>query len=192
MLKNSINMGTKALTLRNDPRITPLGKYLRITKINELPQIINVLLGDLSLVGPRPLIVSSFRKYPPAVQEKIYLVKPGITGIGSIVFRDEEKLASTIKKMGYNPSDYYLKYIFPYKGALELWYQDHISFGTDLKILLLTFWQIVFPKSELTFRVFNNLPARQQALTLKGLETVAPESLGLLPLPKDAAAAVSK
>jgi len=94
MLRNSPNMGTGEITLRNDPRVTSFGKFLRISKINELPQIINVLKGDMSIVGPRPLMKVSFDLYSDEVKEKIYLSKPGMTGIGSIVFRDEEKLVS--------------------------------------------------------------------------------------------------
>lgn len=176
-------MGSKTVTLRNDPRITPFGKYLRITKINEILQLVNVMKGDMSFVGARPLIPNSFKKYSPAVQQRIYNTRPGVTGIGSLIFRDEEKLVTEVRKMGFEPLDYYAKYIYPYKGALEMWYQDHISFSTDLKILLLTFWQIVFPKSELTYRVFKDLPERPAALTIGGLESASPGSLGLIPLP---------
>ncbi len=172
MLKNSINMGTKALTLRNDPRVTQMGKYLRISKINELPQIINVVLGEMSLVGARPLIPTSFKKYTPEVQEKIYNTRPGVTGIGSLVFRDEEELVTAVKNLGFDPLDYYAKYIYPYKGALEMWYQENISFSVDLKILLLTFWQIIFPGSEWTFRVLNGLPKRPDELTIQGLHSL--------------------
>src|SRR5438094_722190 len=105
MLKNSPNMGTGDLTLRDDPRVTRFGKILRITKINELPQIINVFTGDMSIVGPRPLLDWGFHLYPPEIQEKIYNVKPGITGIGSLIFRDEERL---ISEAG-DPREMYLK-----------------------------------------------------------------------------------
>ena len=77
-----------------DPRVTPMGRILRPTKLNELPQVINVLKGDLSIVGPRPLVDRTFNAYTEEIQEKIYDVKPGITGIGSIIFRDEEELIS--------------------------------------------------------------------------------------------------
>jgi lipopolysaccharide/colanic/teichoic acid biosynthesis glycosyltransferase len=182
MLKNSINMGSKTVTLRNDPRITPIGKYLRITKINEILQLVNVLKGDMSFVGARPLIPNSFKKYTPEVQRRIYNTRPGVTGIGSLIFRDEEKLVTEVRKMGYEPLDYYAKYIYPYKGALEMWYQDHISFTTDLMILLLTFWQILFLGSELSFNVLKSLPERPPALTLQGLQSMHPEDLNLIPV----------
>lgn len=180
MLKNSINMGSKTITLRNDPRITPVGKYLRITKLNEILQLVNVLKGDMSFVGARPLIPNSFKKYSQGVQQRIYNTRPGVTGIGSLIFRDEEKLVTEVRKLGFDPLDYYAKYIYPYKGELEMWYQDNISFGTDMKILLLTFWKIVFPKSELTYRVFKDLPERPAALTLRGLVSAPVDSLRLI------------
>ena len=92
MLKNSMNIGTGSITLQNDPRVTKIGSFLRKTKINELPQIINILKGDISLVGPRPLVTKTFKAYNEAVQLKIYNVKPGLTVIGSIIFRDEESI----------------------------------------------------------------------------------------------------
>ncbi len=88
MLKNSMNIGTGSITLQNDPRVTKIGSFLRKTKINELPQIINILKGDISLVGPRPLVTKTFSAYNEDVQSKIYNVKPGLTGIGSIIFRN--------------------------------------------------------------------------------------------------------
>src|SRR3954468_1176675 len=76
MLKNSPNMGTGSITLRNDPRLLPLGKFLRITKINELPQVLNVLNGDMSIVGPRPLVDKTFNAYPEEIRYKVYDSKP--------------------------------------------------------------------------------------------------------------------
>ena len=119
MLKDSMNMGSKTVTTRNDPRITPMGSWLRMTKINELPQLWNVFVGDMSLVGPRPLLVSSFKKYEMEVQSIIGKMQPGITGLGSIIFRDEEKLVSEISRLGGNPLAYYKMYIYPFKGKLK-------------------------------------------------------------------------
>jgi len=170
MLENSMNMGLGATTVRNDPRITTVGKYLRITKINELPQLLNVLFGDMSFVGARPLPAKSYAKYSKEVQQKVYNTRPGITGIGSLLFRDEELLATTVRDAGVEPLDYYRAYIYPYKGALELWYQKNISFLTDLKILFLTFWQIISPKSNLVFKVLPNLPERPEVLTINGIK----------------------
>lgn len=161
MLKNSPNIGTGTITLRNDPRVTPIGGFLRKTKINEFPQVINVLKGDMSLVGPRPLDDKAYHAYSEYIRNIIYNVKPGITGIGSIVFRDEEKL---ISESSLPPREVYEQVIAPYKGELELWYQKHLSFYTDVMILFLTAWAIVFPQSNLHYRVFRDLPARPEAL----------------------------
>lgn len=163
MLKNSPNMGTGSLTLRNDPRVTPMGGFLRKTKINELPQVFNVLKGDMSLVGPRPQMEVDFKAFPEPIQEVIYNVKPGITGIGSIVFRDEEKI---ISESELPPREVYETIIAPYKGELEVWYQQHLSLYTDLMLIFLTAWVIVFPQSQLYDKVFKDLPKRPDALHL--------------------------
>lgn len=155
MVKNSPNMGTGEITLRNDPRVTKFGKILRMTKINELPQIINVFTGDMSIVGPRPLMEVSFKLYPGEIQRVIYNCKPGITGIGSLIFRDEEKIVSEAA----DPRAMYAA-IYPYKGALELWYQEHASLYTDLMIIFLTGWSILFPSNKLVHSIFKDLPIR--------------------------------
>lgn len=158
MLKDSPNLGSGSITLRNDPRVTPMGGFLRKTKINELPQIFNILLGDISLVGPRPLVDKTFNAYTEEVKSVIYKVKPGLTGIGSIVFRDEENLVSNSKL---DPHEYYEQVIAPYKGALEMWYQQRASFLLDIQIIFLTAWVIIFSKSNLAFRLFKDLPKNQ-------------------------------
>lgn len=155
MLKNSPNIGTGEITLRNDPRVTKFGKLLRISKVNELPQIINVFKGDMSIVGPRPLMEVSFKLYPENVQAVIYNCKPGITGIGSLIFRDEEKIVSNSQ----DPKAMYAA-IYPYKGALELWYQKKASFYTDFIIIFITGWSIFFPGNQLTHKFFKDLPVR--------------------------------
>lgn len=157
MLKNSMNMGSGSITLRNDPRVTVMGKFLRKTKINELPQIFNVFLGEMSVVGPRPLVDRTFQAYTPEVQATIYDSKPGITGIGSIIFRDEEKLISESNE---DPHTFYARVIAPYKGALEMWYQTHKSFLVDMLLIFLTVWVILFSESKLPYRLFKDLPER--------------------------------
>lgn len=153
MAKNSPNIGTGEITLRNDPRVTRFGKILRMTKVNELPQIFNVFKGDMSIVGPRPLMEVSFKQYPEEVQQKIYNSKPGMTGIGSLIFRDEEKIVSDAP----DPRAMYAN-IYLNKGKLELWYQEHASLYTDFMIIFLTAWSILFPQNNLIIRVFKNLP----------------------------------
>lgn len=161
MLKNSPNLGTCSLTLRNDPRVTPLGHFLRKTKINELPQLINLLRGDMTLVGPRPQMMEDFEAFPVDIQEIIYNIRPGITGIGSIVFRDEERMLSM---PGRDPRRFYVEQIAPYKGRLECWYMGKMSFWNDICLLFLTGWSIIQPDSDLHFRVFRDLPELPEAL----------------------------
>ncbi|MDR4499388.1 MAG: sugar transferase [Candidatus Scalindua sp.] len=158
MLKDSPNMGTGDVTLRNDSRVTFVGKYLRKTKINELPQLINVLQGVMTLIGPRPLMEAGFNRYNRILKESVYNIKPGLTGIGSILFRDEEKL---VTDSHLPPLECYERLVMPYKGALEIWYQNNMSFTIDLKIVFLTFWVILFPDSNLPKRVFKDLPVRE-------------------------------
>lgn len=161
MLKNSPNLGTGSLTLRNDPRVTPLGHFLRKTKINELPQLINLLWGEMTLVGPRPQMMEDFEAFPVDIQEFIYNIRPGITGIGSIVFRDEERMLSM---HGHDPRRFYVEQIAPYKGRLEGWYLSKMSFWTDVRLLFLTGWSVIQPDNNLPFRVFRDLPELPEAL----------------------------
>ena len=159
MLKNSMNMGSGSITLQNDFRVTLIGKFLRKTKINELPQIINILKGDMSLVGPRPLVAKTFSAYNDDVQSNIYKVKPGITGIGSILFRDEEAIISAVSDE--DPFEFYKRIIAPYKGEVEMWYQKNCSFYLDIQLILMTAWVILFPKTTLYEKWFSNLPKRK-------------------------------
>ena len=161
MLSNSENMGSGSLTLRNDPRVLPFGSFLRKTKINELPQIINVLIGDLSIVGPRPQMRIDFEKYSNDIQDKIYNVKPGLTGIGSIIFRDEESMISNASKIE-NPHDFYKRVIAPYKGEIEMWYIENRSFILDLQLIFLTAWVIIAPESRLYEKWFKDLPKKNK------------------------------
>ena len=158
MLKNSPNMGSGDVTTRKDPRVTRVGQFLRISKLNELPQVLNILTGDMSFVGPRPLMKAGFDRYSDEMKEKVYRARPGLTGIGSIVFRDEELI---ITHSELPPHECYRQVILPYKGAVEIWYQQHLSFYTDFMILFLTGWAIVFSKSQLFYKVFPTLPHRE-------------------------------
>lgn len=158
MLRNSPNIATGTITIKNDPRILPLGRILRKTKINELPQIINILKGDISIVGPRPLVDKTFNAYSEKIKSKIYDIKPGLTGIGSIVFRDEESLISSFQ--GEDPHQFYKRVIAPYKGEIEMWYQKNMSLLLDFKLIFLTAWLIIFSKSKLYEKWFKDLPNR--------------------------------
>lgn len=155
MIKNSPNLGSGDVTLRDDPRVTKVGKYLRKTKLNELPQLFNVLNGDISIIGPRPLMKAGFDRYSQKFQNSVYNSKPGLSGIGSIVFRDEEKILTDSEM---TPHDCYRKIILPYKGELEIWYQTHCNLFLDFQLIFLTVWVILFPTSKLHERWFKDLP----------------------------------
>ena len=161
MLKNSPNMAGGVMTTKKDPRITPMGGFLRKSKINELPQLFNIFLGDMSFVGPRPLMEVSFKTYSFNIQNIIYDVKPGLTGIGSIVFRDEEDLITEVKNSGGDTWDFYSKKIYPIKGELEIWYQKNQSFITDLKIIIVTAWVILNSNGNVVYTLFKTLPKRE-------------------------------
>lgn len=161
MLQDSPNMDGGILTTKNDPRITPMGTFLRKSKINELPQLLNILVGNMSIVGPRPVVEISFKSYPEEVQKIIYNVSPGLTGIGSIIFRDEEELITEVKNRGEDVFSFYKKYIYPFKGELEIFYQENKSFSLDMKIIFATAWVIFFPQSQIYKRIFKGLPQRK-------------------------------
>jgi len=164
MLKDSPNMTGGDITVSDDPRLLPLGKFLRKTKINELPQLWNVFKGDMSLVGPRPLTPKNFNMYPPEIQEEIKAMKPGVTGVGSIIFRDEESIVNKSEKSAY---DCYREDIAPYKGVLELWYKAHQTFWLDLKLIFLTAWSILFARSRLYESFLKGLPERPLCLDIE-------------------------
>lgn len=157
MLKDSPNLGTGTLTVADDPRVTRVGRLLRATKINEVPQLINVLVGDMSFVGPRPQVQRDVEARTADARGLVGALTPGITGIGSVVFRDEQRLLS---RAGIDPRSFYVERIMPYKSALELWYVRNRSLWTDARIVAVTAWAVLSPNSQLVFRVFPDLPPR--------------------------------
>ncbi len=159
MLKNSPSIGTGELTVHNDPRVLPVGRWLRKSKINELPQLINVWLGDMSFAGPRPQTPRCFHAYPAHIQAELIKVRPGLSGIGSILFRGEEKLMK-----GADTQAFYDQVIMPYKGEVERWYIDNRSVKNYFLIIIATIWIILFPKSRVAWRWFRGLPTPPQAL----------------------------
>ena len=161
MLKDSASMPGGIMTTKNDPRITPMGGFLRKSKINELPQLFNIFFGSMSVVGPRPVMRVSFESYPNKVQKVIYNVRPGLSGIGSIIFRDEEELITNVKNNGGDTWSFYKDKIYPFKGELEIWYQNNISFFLDLKLIFITVWVIFNPNSKIYNKLFKDLPKRE-------------------------------
>lgn len=162
MLKDSPNMGTGDITVSNDPRVLPFGKFLRKTKINELPQLLNVIKGDMSLVGPRPLTEKNYNTYSPEVRSVIQTVKPGLTGIGSIIFRNEESLmVGEIDPVGFYERD-----IAPYKGRVECWYCQNVSLGLYFRIILKTVKVVLLGASGVP-KFSNDFPEPSNALAIK-------------------------
>ncbi len=160
MLKNSPNIGTGTVTMRNDPRVLPMGKFLRKTKINELPQLLNIFLGDMSVVGPRPQAHRCFNAFPLDLQQVIVKVKPGLSGLGPIVFRGEEDILADHS----GSVEFYDNVIAPYKGEVEAWYVDHQTMFAYFAVILVTVWVVLFPSSSVVWRVFNGLPVPPDAL----------------------------
>jgi len=154
MLKDSPNIGTGTITIRNDPRILPFGRFLRKTKINELPQLLNILKGDMSVVGPRPQTQRCFDAFPPNAQGAIIQVRPGLSGIGSIIFRAEEELMHGHS----DPDRFYDEIIAPYKGELEEWYVANQGLRTYLLGIAVTVWVVLVPRSLITWSAFKTLP----------------------------------
>jgi lipopolysaccharide/colanic/teichoic acid biosynthesis glycosyltransferase len=147
-------MGTGTVTLKDDPRVLPLGKFLRKTKLNELPQLLNVLNGTMSIIGPRPQTRRCFDAFPPSSQQSIMQVRPGLSGIGSIVFRNEEELMHASAE----PERLYDTVIMPYKGRLEEWYADNQNAATYVKLIVLTAWVVCSGMLSIVWRVFPELP----------------------------------
>lgn len=155
MLKNSPSLGTGTVTVKNDPRVLPMGAFLRKTKINELPQLFNILKGDMSVVGPRPQTQRCFDAFSQDAQADIVKVRPGLSGVGSIFFRDEEDLMHGAA----NPAQFYDEVIAPYKGALEKWYVRNATLTNYFLVIFVTAWVVFFPKSRIAWTVFSDLPA---------------------------------
>jgi lipopolysaccharide/colanic/teichoic acid biosynthesis glycosyltransferase len=153
MVKDSPNIGTGTVTLQNDPRVLPVGRFLRKSKLNELPQLFNILLGDMAIIGPRPQTPRCFAAFPHDAQERLKEVRPGLSGIGSIIFRDEESLLSSAAS-----TNFYDHVIMPYKGEVECWYIDRKSVLLDLSLILLTALAVTFPRHKLAERWLSGLP----------------------------------
>lgn len=162
MLKNSPSIGAGEITLKNDPRVLPLGRFLRKSKINELPQLLNILYGQISVVGPRPMVPNTFLKYSLEAQFELKKVRPGLTGIGSIIFRDEEKYLEGKA----DPRKFYDDHIIPFKNKLELWYVENESIITYFKIIFVTAWVIIFSRSKISEKLFSQLPKLPSSLKL--------------------------
>ena len=160
MLKDSPNIGTGTVTIKNDPRVLPIGGFLRKTKINELPQLFNIFVGDMSIIGPRPQTQRCFDAFSSMSKNQITKVRPGLSGIGSIVFRNEEEMMIGNK----NINSFYDDVVMSYKGSLEEWYVSNNNFITYLSLILLTILILIGFSSNLIWKFFNDLPSPPEEL----------------------------
>jgi lipopolysaccharide/colanic/teichoic acid biosynthesis glycosyltransferase len=155
MLENSEFIGTQDLTIKNDPRILPFGRFLRNSKINELLQLLNVLNGDMTLVGFRPQTPNAFNLFSSEGRALISVNKPGLTGIGSIVFSNEESLLGFA---GDDSLNFHRTVIVPHKEQLEIWWVQNRSLFNYFYSILLTVITIVFGKKIGNRFLWKSLP----------------------------------
>jgi lipopolysaccharide/colanic/teichoic acid biosynthesis glycosyltransferase len=161
MLKDSPYMGTGTVTVKNDPRILPMGGFLRKTKINELPQLINIFNGDMSVIGPRPQTQRCFNAFPLSSQNEISKVRPGLSGIGSIIFRNEENMMHANN----DPNKFYDEIVMPYKGSLEEWYVANHNICSYFSLIGLTIWVVLGLNFGLVWKLFKDLPPPSEQLS---------------------------
>lgn len=154
MMKNSPAIGSGELTLPNDPRVLPLGRVLRKTKLNELPQLLNIVAGDLSLIGPRPQTLRYYNCYRPADRAWIDSIRPGLSGVGSILFRDEETLLSKVT----DPIAFDDHVITPYKGKIEHWFAVNQSVSLYFALIFTTVLVVLMPNAGLHQRLLRRVP----------------------------------
>lgn len=154
MLRDSPNMPGGLITAPNDPRLLPIGKILRKTKINELPQLFNIFIGDMSIIGYRPFAVKHYELYSAEVQQCISAIRPGLTGIGSIIFRNEEEILHSAVDRNYVHD----KLITPYKGQLECWYVQNRTVKNYFLLIFFTILIVFHSKNTLWKKWFKNLP----------------------------------
>lgn len=156
MLKDSPNMAGGFYTAENDPRILPMGKFLRKTKINELPQLINILKGDMSVIGYRPQVKKQYDSYPANVRKALAKSRPGLSGIGPIVFRSEEQILQSFKTHEERDA-FYKNVITPYKGALEVWYSKHRNVVMYFRLIFMTVKVVLNPKDD-SWKTLRGIP----------------------------------
>lgn len=160
MLRDSPKIGTGEVTLRDDPRVLPLGRFLRLSKLNELPQLWNVVRGDLSIIGPRPLTSRYYRCYDDADRIAVSKIRPGLSGVGSIVFRDEESLLATVP----DPVTFDEQVSTKYKGRIERWYVENRTVRLYTMLIIMTLISVVFPQAQIDRWLLKWLPTPPSAL----------------------------
>ena len=135
-----MRMGSESegqLTCKNDSRVTRIGKFLRKYRLDEIPQLINVLIGDMTFVGPRPEVPKYVNAYTDEMKKTLQ-VKAGITSMASIMFRDEDKYLENAE----DADSVYINEILPIKMKYNLEYLEHRSIFLDIKIIILTFLKV--------------------------------------------------
>lgn len=141
MVKDADKLGT-AVTLQNDPRISSVGKKLRKLRLDELPQLINVFLGDMSFVGTRPEVKKYVDKYTPEMYATL-LMPAGITSPASIEYKDEDEVIESYKNQGLEVDEIYTEKVLPEKMKYNLKYIEEFSFFNDLKIMIQTIIRVI-------------------------------------------------
>jgi len=164
MIENSENMGAGTITLKNDSRVLPIGKILRKSKLNELPQLINILKGDMSVIGPRPQDIAGFNAFKKEEQSIIIQVRPGLSGVGPIFFRDEDEIIAracmTDKKLFYD------EHIAPYKGKIEAWYVENKNISLYFSLIFMTIYVVLRPKNKIDYlKLFTAFPLPPKELS---------------------------
>jgi lipopolysaccharide/colanic/teichoic acid biosynthesis glycosyltransferase len=160
MLQNSPNLPGGLFTVENDPRILPMGRFLRKTKINELPQLINILKGDMSVVGYRPLVRQGYELYSDEMKQKISHYKPGLSGIASIVLHNEEEIMQKIS----DKDSFYKNVIMAYKERLEGWFMNNYCLKNYFKVIIVTVIIVLSHSSNAWKKTFRNLPEMPKEL----------------------------
>ena len=160
MLKDSPTMGSGTITSKNDRRILPVGKFLRKSKLNELPQLFNILIGHMSLIGPRPHVLRDLEGVSKDVLEDVLKLKPGLSGVASLVFRDEETIIQSFE----DPRELYDSLIAPYKAELELWYFKNVSMSMYFLLIIATFGIVLLGRQHLIYKLIPDLPTPSREL----------------------------
>ena len=155
MNKNSSDQEMGNITIKNDPRILPIGKFLRNTKINELPQLFNILIGDMSIIGPRPLVEEGYYSYPEKYLDEMKKIKPGLSGLASIILRNEEEILYKSS----NPQAFHSEILSPYKAELEIWFNKKKNLRNYFFLIFLTIIVVIFPKIKILNMYYKSLPA---------------------------------
>lgn len=154
MLRNSPNLPGGLFTSENDPRMLPMGKFLRKTKINELPQLINILKGDMSVIGYRPQVRKQYNFFPEEYRKVMATDIPGLSGMGAVAFRNEEELLRKVD----DHEQFYGNIVMPYKAKLECYYINNKNIFLYFKIIGLTIKAVLKPGCD-DWKKLKDLPA---------------------------------